>query len=119
MSIQHRAVLDRLDRCVGPLNWTDEYREIEGGYICRLGIFTKNGWIYKEDAADKSDIEAIKGGISGALKRAAVKWGIGRDLYYRGVEWADISMEEKQGFHYAETKNKVKFYWREKLPLSS
>lgn len=112
--IDARAVTDRLDTCIGPHRWMDSYREIQGGFFCTLSIYTRNGWIQKEDASDKSDIEAIKGGVSGALKRAAVKWGIGRDLYSREPEYGEISMEKKKGFDWAKTSNGKHFYWRKK-----
>jgi hypothetical protein len=37
--------------------------------------------VWKEDGAENTDIEAVKGGLSGAMKRAAVQWGCGRYLY--------------------------------------
>ena len=49
--------------------------------MCTLSVKTEDGWISKEDGADDTAIESTKGGISDALKRAAVKWGMGRDLY--------------------------------------
>jgi hypothetical protein len=112
--VNARAVADRFDTCIGPHRWMDSYREIEGGFLCTLSVFTRNGWIQKEDAADRSHIEGIKGGVSGALKRAAVKWGFGRDLYTYGSEYAEISATEKPGFEWAETKDKKEFYWRKK-----
>jgi hypothetical protein len=111
--IDARAVMDRLDRCIGPHRWTDSYKEIEGGFICSLSIYTQNGWITKEDASDKSDIEPIKGGISGALKRAATKWGIGRDLYSLEPVFANTSADKKPGYKYAKTKSGKIFYWIE------
>jgi hypothetical protein len=41
-------------------------------------------WIAKQDVSENTDYEGIKGGVSGALRRAAVQWGIGRYLYYFG-----------------------------------
>jgi hypothetical protein len=81
--ITSRHVMDRLDQVVGPLNWKDTYQEISGGFVCALSLREDKGgeWITRCDGADKSDIEPIKGGISDALKRAAVKFGIGRYLY--------------------------------------
>ncbi len=38
-------------------------------------------WVEKQDGSGPTDMEPFKGGISGALKRAAVAWGIGRELY--------------------------------------
>jgi hypothetical protein len=80
--IQSRAVMNRLDEAFGPEGWTDSYREWKGkGVMCTLSVKTEEGWISKEDGADDTAIESTKGGISDALKRAAVKWGMGRDLY--------------------------------------
>ena len=50
--------------------------------ICELSINIDGTWITKSDGADDSNIEGAKGGISDALKRAAVLFGIGRYLYY-------------------------------------
>jgi hypothetical protein len=75
--VDNRAVMTRLDDAFGPEHWSTEFREIKDGFICRLTI---NG-ISKEDGANESTIEAKKGGISNAMKRAATQWGLGRELY--------------------------------------
>lgn len=80
--ISSRAVMDRLDRVVGKENWRDEYTPAPaGGVMCTLYIRIDDEWIGKSDVGENTDFEAIKGGFSDALKRAAVKWGIGRYLY--------------------------------------
>lgn len=90
--IQSRAIMDRLDEVVGPGNWRDEYGVGPGGGImCGISISVDGEWITKFDGAENTDIEAIKGGFSGAFKRAAVKWGIGRYLYSLDATWADIN----------------------------
>lgn len=96
-----RAVQKRLDDVLGPENWKDEYREIHtvftngkgapvevGGLLCRLSIrdIATGEWISKEDAADfrpemGGERKQVKGGVSDALKRAAARFGIGRELY--------------------------------------
>lgn len=93
--IDARAVMDRLDDVVGPGRWQDEYRPgADGGIICRLGLLVGAGdearWVWKEDAAENTNIEGVKGGISDAFKRAAVKWGIGRYLYHLEAGWHDV-----------------------------
>lgn len=91
-----RAVMNRLDDVLGPENWQDTYTPIPGsngdtkGYLCTIGIRIGDEWLYKQDGADESNLEAIKGGISDALKRAAVKWGVGRYLYNLPNEWVPI-----------------------------
>ncbi len=84
--IQSRAVMNRFDEAFGPSGWKDEYREWKGkGVMCTLSVRINSTdeviWISKEDGADDTAIESTKGGISDALKSAAVKWGMGRDLY--------------------------------------
>lgn len=88
--IDARAVMERFDRAFGPLGWRVSYRgvtfQVGGrqvtGFIARLEVRTAEGeWIAKEDGAELTDVEALKGGISSALKRAATAWGIGRELY--------------------------------------
>lgn len=80
--IQSRAVMERFDRAFGPQNWRDQYREWKiKGVMCTLSVRVDNEWISKEDGADDTAIESTKGGISDALKRAAVKFGLARDLY--------------------------------------
>ena len=98
--IQARPVMDRLDEVVGLGNWTDVYTPIQGkdgvvGFLCTLSLKIGDNWISKMDGADTSDIEAIKGGISDAFKRAAVKWGIGRYLYDLPGIWAPIEARGK------------------------
>ena len=82
--IDARDVMDRLDDVCGPDRWQTEFIETpKGRVICRIGILTDNGWVWKGDGAGDTDVEGEKGGISDALKRAAVSWGIGRYLSAR------------------------------------
>lgn len=92
--VTNRAIQERLDEIVGPDNWQNEFRVTPGGTICRLGVRVKRDdksfeWVWKEDGSDESDIEAFKGGLSGAMKRAAsTGFGIGRYLYRLPPGWA-------------------------------
>lgn len=81
--ITNRAVQNRLDTVCNPENWKNEKPETgpAGGVICGLSIRVNDEWITKWDGADNTNIEAVKGGLSDAMKRAAVQWGIGRYLY--------------------------------------
>ena len=83
--ITARDVMDRLDDVVGVANWQTRYSWIGDRMICSLSIRIDGEWITKSDGADDSNIEGAKGGISDALKRAAVLFGIGRYLYYKGA----------------------------------
>lgn len=88
-----RAVMDRLDTVIGPDNWRHSVRKEGNAWICRLMIRDKDDFtweLWHEDASDESDIEGIKGGASGAFKRAAVHLGIGRYLYKLPDEWAPL-----------------------------
>lgn len=94
--IDARDVMRRLDEVVGPPNWQDEFVETaKGRVICRIGIRCAEGWVWKSDGAGDSDVEAEKGAISDALKRAGVHWGIGRYLYDMPATWVQIEQRGK------------------------
>lgn len=121
--IDNRAVMRRLDDVVGPANWKDEYDTSPvGGVLCGISIRIGDEWVTKWDGADKTDIEPIKGGLSNAEKRAAVKWGIGRYLYR--LESAYVPVSLSTGDNYIAIKErkedrepKIKGYWNApKLP---
>lgn len=77
-----RYAMDTLDDGVGPENWaTDKFRDESGQLYVGVGILTADGWVWKWDTGDESDIEPGKGEFSDAFKRASVHWGIARDLY--------------------------------------
>lgn len=83
--IDARAVQNRLDEVCGVGGWWNQSPQYaNGGNGVNQGItirLPESGDITKWDGADQTDIEAVKGGLSGAFKRAAVLWGIGRYLY--------------------------------------
>jgi hypothetical protein len=79
--IDARDVMDRLDSVFGIDGWQTKYEYLGGRMICNLSVRFDLEWITKSDGADDSSIEGAKGGISDALKRAAVLLGIGRYLY--------------------------------------
>lgn len=81
-----RTVMNRLDDVVGPENWYDIYEHVPGGIMCQLTLRLPDGSLRtKMDGAsfgDKEDEEDVhKTCYSEALKRAAVKFGVGRYLY--------------------------------------
>lgn len=90
-----RHVMDRLDTVCGPENWQDRYEFHGSRTVCYLSLRIGGEWITKADGAGDSDVEAEKGAISDALKRAAVKWGIGRYLYLLGNAWVTIEAAGK------------------------
>lgn len=79
--VDARYCMDLLDEVVGPANWQDKYREVQGGIAGSVGINVDGEWVWKEDVGTESTIEPVKGNYSDAFKRACVKWGIARDLY--------------------------------------
>ena len=94
--ITNRAIMDRLDEVVGPGAWRNEYQRWgDKGVLCGLsirggfeGLDVVHSWVTKWDGAEETDIESVKGGLSAAMKRAAVQWGIGRYLYDLEEGWA-------------------------------
>lgn len=119
--ITARAIMDRLDQVMGPENWKVGYRFIgkdqagEAGVVCELSLKMAGEWVTKEDGADQTDIEAFKGGISSALKRAAVLWSVGRYLYSLEEGWAQIVERGTPGAHWNSSKTregeKIDFHW--------
>lgn len=80
--IDARYVMRVLDTLVGPASWQTDLRPGTGGItLCGIGIKVDGEWIWKWDGAGETDIEGEKGSVSDAFKRAAVRWGIARDLY--------------------------------------
>lgn len=61
------------------------------GVRCILSIKIGKEWISKQDGSSQTDISPIKGGFSGALKRTAVKFGMGRYLYSLPPLWVKVS----------------------------
>lgn len=95
--ITNRAIMQRLDDVVGPANWKNEFSPGPlGGVLCGLSIRVDGEWVTKYDGADNSDIESVKGGLSDAMKRAGVQWGIGRYLYSLESVWWEYDPERKQ-----------------------
>ena len=80
--IDARAIMERLDKVFGVEGWDKELSYSEKGVTCTLICRTEDGKVFrKSDAAEYTDVSPIKGGASGALKRAAANLGIGRYLY--------------------------------------
>lgn len=85
-----RSGMERLDDVVGPENWRDEYDTMGTTTLCHLSVRIDGEWITKVDGCGAPDIEAEKGAISDAFKRACVKWGIGRYLYRVPSPWVEL-----------------------------
>ena len=94
-----RCAMNILDSTLGPTAWQREYYEAAGLLFCKIGIFDSetNQWLWKSDTGSKSNIEEDKGLASDAFKRAAVAWGIGRELYT--APRISIDLAEKDMFN--------------------
>lgn len=95
--IDARDVQDRLNDVCGPENWQNRYPHVGGKTVCEIGIRIGEEWVWKSDGAGDSDVEAEKGALSDAFKRAAVKWGIGRYLYDLDSPWVPCESREWNG----------------------
>jgi hypothetical protein len=100
--VDARSIMQRLDDVVGVANWQDEYHVIADGssVVCQLSIRIGDEWIRKEDVGSPSEQpdegDRMKAAFSDALKRAAVKWGIGRYLYRLPGVWCDYDPAKKK-----------------------
>ena len=88
--IDARDVMERLDEVCGFDGWQCRYPHANGKTVCEIGIRIKDEWIWKADGAGDTDVEAEKGALSDAFKRAAVRWGVGRYLYDLAAKWVEI-----------------------------
>lgn len=93
--IDARHAAAALDNWVGPLNWRCHYSPPETwdqGLVmwCHIDVRdTDTGeWVRKSDIGKQSQFESEKGLVSDAFKRAAVAWGVGRNLYELPMMWA-------------------------------
>ncbi|MFD1143451.1 Rad52/Rad22 family DNA repair protein [Larkinella insperata] len=74
--------MERFDEQFGWDKWQNDILELKDGFICTITVTLNNGdRISKTDGASRTAIEPVKGGISDAMKRAAVHFGLGRGLY--------------------------------------
>lgn len=80
------------------------------GHKCRLSIRIGEEWLTKEGVSQDSDVQPLKGGASGALKRAAVKFGIGRYLYNLPDIWVPVVKEFHQGMESVYYKGSYYYY---------
>ncbi|MDC3424279.1 Rad52/Rad22 family DNA repair protein [Aquibacillus sp. 3ASR75-11] len=117
--VESRAIMNRLDTVLGIANWEDEYQTLHNGVICGIRIwFSDSKSRIKWDGADLTNVEATKGGLSSALKRAAVQWGIGRYLYNLQEECVEIFQDTRKGNNFYQDKKKnIRGSWNDpKLP---
>jgi hypothetical protein len=92
--IDARDVMQRLDDVCGPGGWQNTYPHANGKTVCAIGIKVGEDWIWKSNGAGDSDVEAEKGALSDAFKRAAVLWGIGQYLYDLDSPWVTLDTKK-------------------------
>jgi hypothetical protein len=99
--IDARLIQDRLDAVLGVENWQDKYDILhDGSVMCSLRVKLGSRWITKTDVGSPSEQpdagDRLKAAFSDGLKRAAVKFGIGRYLYRLPAQWVDYDPVKKQ-----------------------
>lgn len=99
--VDARVIQDRLDRVLGVAGWQDEYECLaDGSVVCRLRLRLGDEWITKMDVGGPSEQrdegDRRKAAFSDALKRAAVKFGIGRYLYRLPSQWVEYDPQKRQ-----------------------
>lgn len=99
--VDARVIEDRLDDVLGVAGWQDEYETLaDGSVVCRLRLKIDGEWVTKMDVGSPSEQpdggDRMKAAFSDALKRAAVKFGIGRYLYRLPATWTDYDPMKKQ-----------------------
>jgi hypothetical protein len=99
--VDARVIQDRLDEVMGVMGWQDSYECLpDGSVMCRLRIRLCGEWIEKMDVGGQSEQpdegDRRKAAFSDALKRAAVKFGIGRYLYRLEPQWVDYDPQKKR-----------------------
>ena len=93
--ITARGIQQRLDDVFGVEGWSPEYTVVpEQGVVCTLRCKSGDVEIVKSDGAEFSQVSGLKGGISGALKRAASVMGIGRYLY--DLKEVNVNLKNKK-----------------------
>ena len=96
-----RAVMQRLDTVFGVGGWKDTYEIVNGGsVVCTLSVLVDDRWVEKTDVGSPSeqpdDGDKLKAAFSDALKRAAVKLGVGRYLYRLPRLWVEYDAQRRQ-----------------------
>jgi len=115
-----RGIMSRLDEIFGINHWKDEYEVLTDGVKCKLSVYLDGEWVTKEDVASFTNIEALKGAFSDSLKRAGVKFGIGRYLYDVPDYWVEVKETRpangKLPIHYHSSDGMVGYWTEPQLP---
>ncbi|WP_274856995.1 Rad52/Rad22 family DNA repair protein [Bacillus methanolicus] len=110
--VTNRAIQNRLDEVFGPAGWKNDFRDFMQGILCTISCYVDGEWVSKSDGAEQTLFESLKGGLSSAMKRAAVQWGIGRYLYNLEETFVEVFSERRPGaIRIKDDKQKVYGYW--------
>lgn len=110
--MDNRAVQERFDEVFGISGWKNEFKTApDGGTLCGISVKFGDEWVTKWDGAENTQVEAVKGGLSSSMKRAAVQWGVGRYLYDLPTSFAQTSLEKTDGWNKAFDKKAGKNFW--------
>lgn len=104
-----RADANVLDETVGVFNWQKRFYQVKNTMICSIGINVNYDdenkepyWVWKDDAGDESNTEAIKGEASDSFKRAGFAYSIARKLYNSPFIWLNKdNNNDPRKTHYA------------------
>lgn len=77
--IDARNVTARLN-AVCPADWSERYEQFEGGMVCHLTVLGITHTDWGITTAPSTEM-VVKGTYSDALKRSAVRFGVGESLY--------------------------------------
>ena len=101
--IDARCVQERLDAVLGIFGWKDAYEYLQDGTcLCRLSLRVgpASEWVEKCDVGSPSEQDdpgdRRKAAASDSLKRAAVKFGVGRYLYRLPTVWRDYDPKTRR-----------------------
>lgn len=116
--IDARDVMNILDEVVGTENWQSDFKEVKGNLYAGLALRINGEWVWKWDCGTESKTEGEKGEASDAFKRASVKWGVGRFLYDKPIQWVKAKdkrpIDDKGNIIYDLTE-----YFKKNLPSKS
>jgi len=98
--VDPRLIQDRLNMVLGAAGWRDEYEALpDGSIVCRLRLRLGDAWITKMDFGSlpghPNEVDSRKAACGEALRRAAVKFGIGRYLYRLAAPWLDYDPQKR------------------------
>jgi hypothetical protein len=99
--VDARAIMDRLDEVLGVGGWQDQYTTLpDGSAVCKLRCRIGDEWVEKMDVGSESEQpdkgDRVKASFSDALKRTAVKFGIGRYLYRLPKQFVPYDTQRRQ-----------------------